>query len=108
MGAFTHYICLCAKKLYFIDLNGPWAIDSIKASQIVLTCSHAENYCNCLLTRCSHLFGMITISGKFSTHLNLVVNRICVILIIIKILHKYRMLGLEANLEIRLLHGVNE
>ena len=73
----------CAKELYFIGLNGPWAIDSRKASQIFLTCSHVENYCSCLLTRCSHLFGIIP--GKFSTHLNLVVNRICVVIIIIKI-----------------------
>ena len=67
VGAFIHYICLVPRSCILIGLNGPWAIDSIKASQIAsqifLTCSHVENYCNCLLTTCSHLFGMIIIPG---------------------------------------------
>lgn len=75
----------CAKELGLIGFSGPWAIDSIKAPQIFLMCSHVENYYNCLLTRYSHLFRMITIPGKFLTHWNLVISRMWVIIIIVKI-----------------------
>ena len=47
-----------------LDMMVCWhLVASQIASQIFLTCSHVENYCNCLLTTCSHLFGMIIIPG---------------------------------------------